>query len=66
MVGWIILILTAASLVSADQNSFVWNLAETTASWENPTSWSLGRVPNKYDDVIISAGRQPANEVAGR
>ena len=56
--GWIILTLTATSLVSADRNNFVWDLAETTASWENPTSWSLGRVPNKYDDVIINEGRQ--------
>ena len=56
MVRWIILVVVATSLVSAEQNSFVWIPTETTASWDNPDSWSLGRVPNKYDDVTINAG----------
>ena len=55
---WIILVVISASLVNAEQNSFVWDPAETTAGWENPARWSLGRVPNKYDDVTINEGRR--------
>jgi hypothetical protein len=50
----------------AKQN--VWNGTVSNRNWNDPNNWSLGRVPDKTDDVIIYQGNHPpvvnANDVA--
>ena len=50
------LLVTVVVFVKADDIRFVWDPITTSASWSDPNSWDLGRVPNKYDDVTINVG----------